>query len=44
MLISAKFLEKTYPGVQKLNSIINSPFVYDDFMLMEQNLLESLNW
>jgi hypothetical protein len=35
MLISAKFLEKTYPGVHKLNSLINSPFEYDDFITME---------
>lgn len=44
MLISAKFLEKTYPGVQKLNSIIQSPFTYDEFILMEKNILETLNW
>lgn len=44
MLISAKFLEKTYPGVQKLNSIIHSPFSYDDFVAMEKNVLETLNW
>lgn len=44
MLISAKFLEKTYPGVLKLNSIIQSPFSYDDFILMEKDILETLNW
>jgi hypothetical protein len=44
MLISAKFLEKTYPGVSKLNSIIQSPFTYDEFILMEKDILETLNW
>ena len=44
MLISAKYLEKTYPGVQKLNSIIQSPFTYDDFIAMEQNILRVLDW
>lgn len=44
MLISAKFLEKTYPGVQKLNSIIQSPFTYDEFILMEKDVLEKLEW
>lgn len=44
MLISAKFLEKTYPGVQKLNTIIQSPFTYDEFILMEKDILETLNW
>lgn len=40
MLISAKFLEKTYPGVNKLNSIIQSPFTYDDYITMERHILE----
>ena len=44
MLISAKYLEKTYPGVMKLNSIIQSPFSYDDFIAMEQNILRVLEW
>lgn len=44
MLISAKFLEKTYPGVNKLNQIIQSPFTYDDFILMEKHILDHLNW
>jgi hypothetical protein len=44
MLISAKFLEKTYPGVLKLNSIIQSPFTYDEFILMEKDILETLHW
>lgn len=39
MLISAKFLEKTYPGVYKLNSIIQSPFTYDEFIFMEREIL-----
>ena len=44
MLISAKFLEKTYPGVEKLNSYIQSPFTYDDYIFMEKHILETLNW
>ncbi len=44
MLISAKFHEKTYPGVQKLNSIIQSPFSYEDFILMEAEMMQSLSW
>jgi len=44
MLISAKFLEKTYPGVQKLNSLIESPFTYDEYIQMEQDMLQTLEW
>ena len=44
MFLSAKFLEKTYPGVNKLNSIIQSPFTYEDFITMEKHILETLRW
>jgi Cyclin, N-terminal domain len=44
MLISAKFLEMTYPGVSKLNQIIQSPFTYEEFILAERHLLETFNW
>ncbi len=44
MLISAKYGEKTYPGVLKLNQIIQSPFTYDEFILMETDILNTLKW
>ena len=44
LLISSKFLEKMYPGVQRLNEVIQSPFSYDDFIDMEQEILCVLNW
>lgn len=44
MLISAKYGEKTYPGVLKLNQIIQSPFTYDEFILMETDVLNTLKW
>ncbi len=46
MLISAKFLEKTYPGVNKLNSVLSPSniFSYDDFISTEKHILESMNW
>jgi hypothetical protein len=44
LLISAKFLEMTYPGVSKLNHIIQSDFTYEDFILMEKHILETLDW
>ena len=44
MLISAKFLELTYPGVTKLNQIIKSPFTYEQFIQIERHILEILNW
>jgi hypothetical protein len=44
MLMSAKFLEMTYPGVQKFNSLIQSPFSYDEFILAEKHILQVLHW
>jgi len=44
ILVSAKTLEKTYPAVDKLISIIQSPFLYDHFIHMEQKILETLDW
>ena len=44
ILISAKFYEKTYPAVDRLNEIINSPFSFDDFIQMEAFILEFTEW
>jgi hypothetical protein len=44
ILISAKFYEKTYPAVDRLNEIINSPFIFDDFIQMEAFILEFTEW
>jgi hypothetical protein len=44
ILVSAKYYEKTYPAVNRLNEIINSPFVFDDFIQMEGLILEALDW
>lgn len=43
-LISAKYLEKTYPAVEKLIEIIRSPFSFDEFIETESIILKSLNW
>ena len=42
MMMSAKFLEMTYPGVQKFNQLIRSPYTYDEFILAEKHILEVL--
>ena len=44
MFISAKYLEKTYPGVKQLLEITACPFTYDQFIAMEQNFLQVLEW
>jgi hypothetical protein len=44
MLLSAKYLELTYPGVSKFITLTQSPFSYDDFLLTERHLLQSLNF
>ena len=44
LLISAKFLELTYPGVSKLNQITQSPYSYDEYILMEKHMLQTLSW
>lgn len=44
LLLSAKFLEMTYPGVAKLNQLIQSPFFYEDYISLERHTLETLNW
>lgn len=33
-----------YPGVQKLNEIIQSPFCYDDYIKMEKELCNLIGW
>jgi len=44
LLISSKYLEKSYPGVMKLNELIKSPFEYEDYMALEQQMMERLHW
>lgn len=44
MFISAKYLEKTYPGFQQLVHITNLPYSYNDFISMETDILNSLKW
>jgi hypothetical protein len=44
MFISAKYLEKTYPGYQQLVHITGLQYGYDDFLRIETDILVSLNW
>ena len=44
MFISAKYGEKTYPGVLKLTQISSSPFTYEEFITMETDMLNTLKW
>lgn len=46
ILISAKFLEMTYPGVERLNRILgsDSTYTYDDYIAMEMHVLHMLDW
>jgi hypothetical protein len=44
MFISAKYLEKTYPGFQQLVHITGLPYTYADFIRMETDVLNSLLW
>lgn len=44
MFISAKYLEKTYPGFQQLVHITGIPYTYNDFIKMETDILNSLMW
>jgi hypothetical protein len=44
VLISAKFLEMTYPGVERLNRITQSSYTYDEYIQMERHVLQTLNW
>lgn len=39
MLISAKYLEMTYPGVQKFSQLTQSSFSYNDFIQAERHVL-----
>jgi hypothetical protein len=44
MFISAKYLEKTYPGFQQLVHITGLPYTYGDFIRMETDVLNALDW
>lgn len=46
ILLSAKYLEKTYPGVERLNRILGaeSVFTYEDYIAMERHVLQTLDW
>lgn len=44
VFISAKYLEKTYPGINQLLSFTRIPFCYDEFIAQEKDMLELLGW
>ena len=44
MFISAKYLEKTYPGFQQLVHLTGLPYTYGDFIRMETDVLNELSW
>lgn len=44
LFISAKYLEKTYPGINQLLNYIGIPYSYDEFVAQEKDMLESLGW
>lgn len=44
MLLSAKYLEMTYPGISKFNKFVQLPFSYDDFVHAERHVLSVLQW
>ena len=44
MLISAKYLAMTYPGVHKFSQLTQSPSSYDDFIHAERHVLQVLHW
>jgi hypothetical protein len=44
VFISAKYLEKTYPGINQLLSFTKIPFSYDEFVAQEKDMLELLGW
>ncbi len=44
IFLSAKYLEKTYPGIGQLLSYTGIPFSYDNFIAQEKDMLESLGW
>ena len=44
IFISAKYLEKTYPGINQLLGYIGVPYNYDEFVEQEADMLNTLNW
>ena len=44
MFLSAKYLEKTYPGFQQLVHITGLDYSYDSFISMETDILNELHW
>ena len=44
LFISAKYLEKTYPGINQLLNYIGIPYCYEEFVAKEKDMLETLGW
>ena len=44
LFISAKSLEKTYPGINQLLNYIGIPYCYEEFVAQEKDMLETLGW
>lgn len=44
LFISAKYLEKTYPGINQLLNYIGIPYSYEEFISQEKDMLETLGW
>lgn len=44
LFISAKYLEKTYPGINQLLNFVGVPFSYEDFIAHEKDMLYELGW
>jgi hypothetical protein len=44
LFVSAKYLEKTYAGINQLLNYIGIPYVYEEFVAQEKDMLESLGW
>lgn len=44
IFISAKYLEKTYPGINQLLNYIGIPYNYDEFVEQEGTMLNTLKW
>ena len=44
LFISAKYLEKTYPGIKQLLNYIGIPYCYEEFVAQEKDMLETLGW
>jgi len=44
VFISAKYLEKTYPGILQLLNFIGIPYTYDQFVEQEADILNLLEW